>query len=73
MVIKDYFNTRMMELSDFEPDHALVNDPGVIEPARAPKLMRRGYDEFLIYHLTPPPMIALPARMSPGLRIWPWT
>ena len=50
MVIKDYFNTRMMELSDFEPDHALVNDPGVIEPARAPKLMRRGYDEFLIYH-----------------------
>ncbi|MCI0535134.1 MAG: DUF5060 domain-containing protein [Verrucomicrobiales bacterium] len=48
--IRDFFATRKIELSDFDPDHALVSDPEVKEPARAPKLMRRGHDEFLIYH-----------------------
>ena len=48
--IRDYFTTRKIELSDFEPDHALVNDPEVKEATRAPKLMRRGQQEFLIYH-----------------------
>ncbi len=48
--IRDFFITRKIELSDFEPDHALVNDPEVKEATRAPKLMRRGHDEFLIYH-----------------------
>ena len=48
--IRDYFTTRKIELSDLEPDHALVNDPDVKEATRAPKLMRRGYDEFLVYH-----------------------
>ncbi len=48
--IRDYFEHRKIELADFEPDHALVNDPDVKEATRAPKLMRRGNDEFLIYH-----------------------
>jgi len=48
--IREYFTTRKIELSDFEPDHALVNDPDVKETTRAPKLMRRDHDEFLVYH-----------------------
>ncbi|MGH8246685.1 MAG: DUF4038 domain-containing protein [Gammaproteobacteria bacterium] len=48
--IRHFFTRRKIELSDFEPDHALVNDPDVKEATRAPKLMRRGHDEFLIYH-----------------------
>ncbi len=46
--IRDYFETRKIELSDFEPDHALVRDGA--EEVRAPKLMRRDRDEFLVYH-----------------------
>lgn len=49
-VIRDYFETRRIELSDFAPDHALATDPDGAPATRAPKLMRRGRDEFLIYH-----------------------
>ncbi|MBN2313364.1 MAG: DUF5060 domain-containing protein [Sedimentisphaerales bacterium] len=48
--IIQYFHDRRIELSDFEPDHALVNDPDVRDRVRAPKLMRRGMDEILVYH-----------------------
>jgi hypothetical protein len=48
--IRDYFTTRNIELSDFEPDHALVKDVERVAEVRAPKLMRRGQQEFLIYH-----------------------
>lgn len=48
--IRDFFEFRRLELSDFEPDHALVRDRDVTGVARAPKLMRRGHEEFLIYH-----------------------
>ena len=49
-VIRDYFAARAIELSDFVPDPARVKDPGVTAETRAPKLMRRGHAEFLIYH-----------------------
>ncbi|MBM4083108.1 MAG: DUF4038 domain-containing protein, partial [Planctomycetes bacterium] len=48
--IRDYFETRRVELSDFVPDHALASDPDGTPATRAPKLMRRGRDEFLVYH-----------------------
>lgn len=48
--VRDYFRQRGIELSDFEPDHALVKDSDGAEGTRAPKLMRRGQQEFLIYH-----------------------
>jgi len=49
-VIRDYFESRGIELSDFVPDQALVSDPDVNTPEAAPKLSRRGWEEFLIYH-----------------------
>lgn len=48
--IRDYFTVRGIELSEFEPAPALVQDSGGAKAIRAPKLMRRGDDEFLIYH-----------------------
>lgn len=48
--IRDYFETRQIELSDFEPDHALASVGNGVKGVRAPKLMRRGQDEFLVYH-----------------------
>jgi hypothetical protein len=48
--IRDYFEKRAIELSDFEPDHALASDLDGGTGVRAPKLMRRGQKEFLIYH-----------------------
>lgn len=48
--IRDYFTTRKIELSDFEPDQDLVRDADGATGVRAPKLMRRGQQEFLIYH-----------------------
>lgn len=48
--IRDYFETRKIDLSDFEPDHARVSDPGIAKAVDAPRLMRRGTDEFLAYH-----------------------
>lgn len=48
--IRDYFVSRKIELSDFEPDHSLASDPDGGQDARAPKVMRRGHEEFLLYH-----------------------
>jgi hypothetical protein len=48
--IRDYFVERGIELSDFEPDHVLVKDSAGAGGIRAPKLMSRGHEEFLIYH-----------------------
>ena len=48
--IRDYFAERQIELSDFEPDDALVKVAAGAAGPRAPKLMRRGQQEFLIYH-----------------------
>ncbi len=48
--IRDYFAARKIELSDFEPDQKLVEDADGATGVRAPKLMRRGQREFLIYH-----------------------
>ncbi len=48
--IRDYFTRRAIELSDFEPDHGLASDADGRQDAQAPKLMRRGHQEFLIYH-----------------------
>ena len=49
-VIQDYFTKRGIELSDFEPDHTLVKGSAGAEGARAPRLMRRGQEQFLIFH-----------------------
>ncbi len=48
--LRDYFEKRKIELSDFEPDHVLVADLDGAKEVRAPKLMRRGQEEFLVYH-----------------------
>jgi len=48
--IRDYFEQRHIELSDFEPDDALVKDAAGATGASAPKLTRRRHAEFLIYH-----------------------
>jgi hypothetical protein len=48
--IRDYFEARKIELSDFEPDHSLASGGDDARDARAPRLMRRGRDEFLVYH-----------------------
>ncbi len=48
--IRDYFAKREIELSDFEPDHGLARDLDDAPASRAPKLMRRGQEEFLLYH-----------------------
>lgn len=48
--IRNYFEQRGIDLANFEPDHTLVRDHKVTESSRSPKLMRRGQQEFLIYH-----------------------
>ena len=48
--IRDYFITRNIELSDFEPDHGLGTDLDGRTGIQSPKIMRRGTDEYLIYH-----------------------
>lgn len=48
--IRDYFSNRGLELSDFEPAQDLVKDSAGATGGRAPRLMRRGQAEFLIYH-----------------------
>lgn len=48
--IRDYFAQRTIDLGEFEPDHALAEDADGRKAAGAPRLMRRGRDEFLIYH-----------------------
>jgi len=49
-VIRDFFATHGIELADFSPAPALVRDADGRVAADAPKLMRRGGDEFLAYH-----------------------
>jgi len=49
-VIRDYFATRGIELAEFSAAPALVRDADGRVAADAPKLMRRGGDEFLLYH-----------------------
>jgi len=48
--IRDYFAKRNIELSDFETDHCLVTDLDGRTGIQSPKLMRRGIDEYLVYH-----------------------
>lgn len=48
--IRDYFSKRDIELSDFEPDHSLGADLDGGTGIQSPKVMRRGTDEYLIYH-----------------------
>lgn len=48
--IRDYFEKRSIDLGDFEPDHKLVQDANGRAEMQQPKLMRRGHEEFLIYH-----------------------
>lgn len=48
--ICEYFIKRQIELSDFEPNDALVKDVAGAAGIRAPRLMSRGKQEFLIYH-----------------------
>jgi hypothetical protein len=49
-----YFQKRHIDLALFQPDDALLSDFGR-RPGRKwhPKLMRRGTDEFLVYHPNP--------------------
>jgi len=55
--IRDYFEKRHIELSDFEPDDALAKDADGATGVRSPKLTRRGQAEFLIYHPNADPML----------------
>jgi hypothetical protein len=48
--IHDYFQQRGIDLAEFTPDHALVQDASGRTGARAPRLMRRGHSEFVMYH-----------------------
>lgn len=48
--IRNYFEQRRIDLGEFTFDHALVEDTAVKNEARSPRLMRRGNDEFLVYH-----------------------
>lgn len=46
-VIRDYFERRRIDLGEFEPAHALA---GADRSPRAPRVMRRGQEDFLVYH-----------------------
>ncbi|MBE2215399.1 MAG: DUF5060 domain-containing protein [Opitutaceae bacterium] len=48
--IRDYFADRRIELCDFEPAPGLAHDADGAAGVRAPLLMRRGSEEFLVYH-----------------------
>jgi hypothetical protein len=48
--IRRYFSERQIELSAFAPAAALASVPGGHTPAGAPKVMRRGSEDFLVYH-----------------------
>lgn len=48
--IRDFFEKRKIELSDFEPNDALVKGAEDAVGIRAPKLAHRGQQEYLIYH-----------------------
>jgi hypothetical protein len=48
--IRDFFEQRAIDMGEFEPDHALVEAAAAHSDAQTPRLMRRGKQEFLIYH-----------------------
>jgi hypothetical protein len=48
--ILSYFTDREIDLSQFEQDDAIVSDVDKRNDTRRPELMRRGFEEFLIYH-----------------------
>lgn len=48
--IRDYFEQRAIDLGHFEPDHTLVEAVTGRTDAGSPRLLRRGRQEFLIYH-----------------------
>lgn len=48
--IRDYFETRSIDLAKFEPHSDLVRDATGAVGVRSPRLMSRGQEEFLIYH-----------------------
>ncbi|MGE0758488.1 MAG: DUF5060 domain-containing protein [Pirellulaceae bacterium] len=48
--IRDYFEQRGIDLARYEPDHALAEDAQGRKDAQAPRLLRRGRDEWLVYH-----------------------
>jgi len=48
--IREFFEQREIDLGEFEPDHALAEDADGRTGAQAPRLMRRGQNEFLAYH-----------------------
>jgi hypothetical protein len=48
--IRDYFDVRAIDLGAFEPDQTLVEDAAGGTDAAAPRLLRRGRDEILVYH-----------------------
>ncbi|MBI3462764.1 MAG: hypothetical protein HY000_06850 [Planctomycetes bacterium] len=50
--IRSYFSERQIDLAEFQPNHELARDADADERTLAQqlKVMRRGADEFLIYH-----------------------
>jgi hypothetical protein len=48
--IAPYFEQRAIDLSLFQPDQGLVSDLAGRDDNRRPLLMRRNFDEFIIYH-----------------------
>ena len=48
--IRDYFERRAIDLGEFEPEHAFAEDVDGRKGAQSPRLMRRGQNEFLVYH-----------------------
>jgi len=71
-VIRDYFEQRAIDLGAFEPEHGLVADAAGGKEAKSPRLMRRGADEFLIYHPNAESneQLAQPnPRMAAGIRL----
>lgn len=48
--IRDYFAQRRIDLGEFVPDHALVEDAVGRNEIRSPRSMRRGNQEILSYH-----------------------
>jgi hypothetical protein len=48
--IRPYFRDRKIDLAYFEPDDTLATDLDGRAGQHRPKLMRRGHEEFLVYH-----------------------
>ena len=48
--IRGFLEPRHLDLGDFQPDPRLVSDAGSPAPVAQPKLLRRGFEEFIAYH-----------------------